>query len=259
MDTFGSAATEFEAELSRRGVQYRLDGESGRYLIVCDGMERLVSLGNIAREYALDHDASRITRFVDTVLGTSIEASPWKEARDSILFCLEPSDHAEPSEFRQAVSKRVDRVPVQFNVSTGAIRWITRRMLDDWQVGLDEIEATASANLADVLAAARIEHRDIDGVRLGFMQTTLPFKSALVLAPNLQRIVSPSLGWPLHAVIPDRDFLYLWAARHEDFVQRVGGVVVEQFTTSPYPLTTEVFEIGDRGVSAIGAFPVEGA
>jgi hypothetical protein len=58
--------------------------------------------------------------------------------------------------------------------------------------------------------------------------------------------------------VPDRDFLNLWAAQHKDFIGRVGHVVIEQFTTSPYPLTTEVFEIADGGPLAIGAFPTEG-
>jgi hypothetical protein len=57
-------------------------------------------------------------------------------------------------------------------------------------------------------------------------------------------------------VIPNRDFLYVWAAQHRDFIHRVGKVVVREFTTSPYPLITEVFEIGDAGIAAIGAFPV---
>jgi hypothetical protein len=49
---------------------------------------------------------------------------------------------------------------------------------------------------------------------------------------------------------------YLWAAEHRDFIRRIGGVVVREFTNSPYPVTTKVFEVGDVGIVAIGAFPV---
>lgn len=69
---------------------------------------------------------------------------------------------------------------------------------------------------------------------LGFIETSLPFKTALLLAPNFKQIISPALGWPLYAIAPDRDFLYLWAASRSDFIQRVGGVVVREFTTAPY-------------------------
>jgi hypothetical protein len=94
----------------------------------------------------------------------------------------------------------------------------------------------------------------VSGLRLGIVTTTLPFKTALIFAPNLKEVVSPALGWPLHAVIPDCDFLYLWDARHTTFMERVGGVVVDQFAKSPHPLTTEIFEISDDGITAIGAF-----
>ena len=77
---------------------------------------------------------------------------------------------------------------------------------------------------------------EIDGVELGFIATWLPFKASLVLAPNLREIVGARLGWPLMAVVPDRDFLYLWAARHTNFVQRV-GVRTELKCRLPTPAT----------------------
>jgi hypothetical protein len=249
----------FEQELRRRGVPYEVDGESKRYRLHLQGGEFLVSLDNLAREYIRDQDGACVARFVDGVLGVGVREQPWEEARASLLFTLEPSDYAEPPPLRTRISDRVDKVPVLVRASGRTLSWITPAMVADWQVSLAEVEATASRNLAAALATAKLEYENVDGVRLGFIETELPFKAALILASNLREVVSPVLGWPLHAVIPDRDFLYLWAAQHRDMVNRVGKVVVKEFTTSPYPLTTEVFEIGDRGVDAIGAFPTEKA
>ena len=99
-----------------------------------------------------------------------------------------------------------------------------------------------------------MEWQEFDTVRLGFFNTQLPFKSPLLLAPNLKSHVADVIGWPLYAVVPDRDFVYIWSGEHADFAERVGGVVLEQYAASPYPLTTEVFEIGDAGMIAIGTF-----
>ena len=126
-----------------------------------------------------------------------------------------------------------------------------------WQVSLAEVEATAWRNLAAALTAAKLEYEDVDGVRLGFLGTELPIKAALILAPNLREVVSPVLGWPLYAAIPDRDFLYLWASPHRGFLNRVGRAVVKEFTSAPYPITTEVFEISDDGIKPIGAYQTE--
>jgi hypothetical protein len=249
----------FEQELTRRGVPFSLDDESHRYCIEHQGGKLLVSLDNLARTYNRDRDVSRIVSFVDAVLGNRFDKRPWPETQLSILFALEPSDHVEPSELRTPLSKQVDRVPVVSDASRGTITWITKAMLDDWNISLAELDTTASHNLAAALAAAKVAYKDIGGVRLGIIETDLAFKAALILAPNLREVVSPTLGWPLLAVVPDRDFLYLWAAQHRDFIDRVSGVVVREFMNSPYPLTTEVFEIGDAGIAAIGAFPVVGA
>ena len=74
-----------------------------------------------------------------------------------------------------------------------------------------------------------------------------------ILAPNLQEVASRVLGWPLLAVIPDRDFLYLWAAQRGISRAASGGWWSGSSRARP-PITTEVFEIGDDGIRAIGAF-----
>ena len=260
MDCFGgetmsdAVAAIFEQELGRRGVAFRFDDGSGCYVVRHDGRDLFVSVDNLARKYLRDSDEEHVVRFIDIVLSAPLGPRSWEAARTKVLFCLEPSDYAEPPDFRNPVSKRVDRVLVDVEPSKETISWMTPGMLEDWRVTLDEVEAMALSNLAAALADATIEYKDIDGVRLGYAATSIPFKSALILAPNLKQVVSPLLGWPLHAVIPDRDFLYLWDAQHKTFLNRVGGVVVKEFAAAPYPLTTEVFEIDDGGITAIGAF-----
>ena len=48
--------------------------------------------------------------------------------------------------------------------------------------------------LAAALAAANVAYKDLDGVRLGIIESDLAFKTALILAPNLREVVSPTLG-----------------------------------------------------------------
>jgi hypothetical protein len=134
---------------------------------------------------------------------------------------------------RTPISDRVDGALVVVRAPRQNVSFITPAMVDKWQVSLAEVEATASRNLAAALATAKLEYEDVDGVRLGFLRTELPIKAAPILAPNLREVVSPVLGWPLYAVIPDRDFLYLWPTGHRSFIGRAGRTVVKEFTTSP--------------------------
>jgi uncharacterized protein YtpQ (UPF0354 family) len=246
--------TQFEDELRQRGFAFSIDAESGRYAVEIEGGRTLVNLDNLKRDVAVDGDVSRIARFIDAVVA-SAGAFEAVLSTDKLYWCLEPSDYEERADFRVAMSDCVDRVLVHLSGDGRLITWVTPSMLDS--LGLSEADASARAfvNLARALSEASIESQDMDGVQLGFIATSLPFKASLILAPNLHEVVDTALGWPLMAVVPDRDFLYLWAARHTDFVHRVGRVVVREYSQASYPISTEVYQISDKGIRAVGEFP----
>jgi uncharacterized protein YtpQ (UPF0354 family) len=244
----------FEEQLVNRGLTFSVDAESGRYAVEVKGSQMLVSLENLKRDVERDGAVERVARFVDSIVATS-EISERARSADQIYWCLEPNDYVEKPDFRVPVSDRVDRVLVHLSLNSRLITWATDDLLRSLDISEADAGVKALANLARALTESTLESQDIDGVQLGFFTTSLPFKASLILAPNLRDCVGPALGWPLIAVVPDRDFLYLWAERHKEFVGRVGGVVVREFAKASYPISTEIYEISDAGIRAIGAFP----
>ena len=243
----------FEDELARRKIAWSIDAESGRHVIACDEERLYVSLENLARDVATSGDTGKISRFVDTIIearNTSIEPP----AAERLYWNLEPHDYVEPPPYREAVSKRVDRVLVHLSSDGKLVSWVTPELIKSLEISQVQAEAAAFGNLARALSEATLETSDVDDVTLGFIGTPLPIKAALILAPNLKNVLEAELGWPLLAVTPDRDFLYLWAARHSDFASRLGETVVREHSQAPYPVSTEIFELSDQGVSAMGAF-----
>ena len=216
----------------------------------------LVCLENLQRDVASDGDVGRVARFVDAVVASAGEFDATVSA-DQLYWSLEPSEDKECANYRVAMSNCVARVLVHLSSDGLRVTRVTPSMLAS--LGLSEKDAGARAftNLGRALTEASVETQAIDGVQLGFVSTSLPFKASLILAPNLREIMEAALGWPLMAVVPDRDFLYLWAARHTDFVQRVGRVVVREYSQASYPISTEVFEITEKAIRAIGEFPKE--
>jgi hypothetical protein len=85
------------------------------------------------------------------------------------------------------------------------------------------------------------------------------FKAALLFCPNLKKAVEPVLGWPVFAVMPCRDFVYVLNQQDEPLLGRMGHVVMGEYQKSGYPISTEVFEIIDQGIRAIGDFQAEPA
>lgn len=75
------------------------------------------------------------------------------------------------------------------------------------------------------------------------------------IAPALRDRIEEVIGWPVLAVAPDRDFVYLWSASCRDLIAGLGGVVTRKHAQAPYPLSTEIFQIGDslRAISAYAA------
>ena len=251
-----SIQTQFEDELRRRGLPFSIDAESGRHAVEIGGGRMLVCLDNLQRDVASDGDVGRIARFLDALVA-SVDKSERAESADQLYWSLEPNNYEELADYRVAMSDCVDRVLIHLSGCGRFSTWVTPSMLDS--LGLSEADAGARAfsNLARALNEASVSFQDIDGVQLGYLATSLPFKASLILAPNLREVVGAVLGWPLMAVVPDRDFVYFWAAHHTDFVGRVGHVVVREYSQASYPISTEVYEIGDQKIQAIGEFPKE--
>ena len=63
-------------------------------------------------------------------------------------------------------------------------------MLGELDVTEEVGAACGYTNLARAMAEATVETKDLDGVSLGFVTTALPFKAALILAPNMLYIGS---------------------------------------------------------------------
>jgi hypothetical protein len=219
------------------------------------GGTMLVSLDNLTRDFERDGDVGRISRFVDAIESAADEEETLQFSPAGLFWSLETNNLQESPDFRESVSDCLDRVLIHQSADGKLLTWVTPDMLADMSLTSQAATELGFAHLADELRAAEVQFDEIDGVRLGFMSTRLAFKASLLLAPNLKEVVSQKLGWPLLAVCPDRNFLYLWAAEHQDFIGRVGVVVVDQFQQSAYPLSTEVFRVDDNGLRAIGAFP----
>jgi hypothetical protein len=249
---------EFEKEAQRRGLKLSRDSASNRYRVAFVQGSALVSLDNLEKDIASDGDLTRISRFMDTVMELSVSATD-RITPEGLLWLLEPSDYVEKPELRVCISDKVDRVLVHLSPDRSAVTWVTQAMLASKTITEAAAGDIAFANLDRELSDAKVEFKQIGDVRLGFISATEPVKASLILSPGFRQKVEEVIGWPVLAVVPDRDFLYFWASRHEGFVGQVGRIVVEQFARAAYPISTEVYLIGNDGVRAIGEFPQNAA
>lgn len=248
--TFDELVTQ---DLVRRGWVFSIEDGSGRYVIPHEGGSNTVCLDNLRKEFSRNGDASRIERFFDSIQASrNLTDMPLVVA--NLFWSLEPNNYAEKPYVFEPLSSRIDQVLVHFNESAGLITFVTEEMLNTAGLSSEEASDQAYENLDAILNESTLECEEVLGMRLGIVSTTLPFKTALILAPSLQTFVKSELGWPVLAVAPDRDFLYLWSPNNSDLTNRMGSVVLREYERAPYPLTTEVFETADDGIGAVGFF-----
>jgi hypothetical protein len=247
----------FLQEAQRQGLAVRRTLPDGRIVLEVNGQDTTVSLENLSRNVARDGDLDAVERFVATVRDTFQPLPKWEQARRGVRYSAEPADHQFGDAIHQPVTDTVARVLVYVDVSEQRIRWLTPQDLKEWGVNRKQADQAAGENMAPLLASAKITVEPIDHHRLGLFDLDSVFKAALIFSPNFKEVVQPKIGWPVYAVVPCRDFAYVFPVKDKDLIPRMGRVVVDEYTKSGYPLTTEVLKISDEGIEAIGNYPAK--
>jgi hypothetical protein len=245
----------FEAELTKRGVSFQKEDESV-YRVEVDGWIVSASLENVRRNAEREQDEGVVTRFVDHVLGFSGGHPPWDDAQTLLFWSAEPTTADVGDSIHVGVTDEVARVLTLTNEEQSKVTWVTPDMCERWAV-----------TIADACAAATInQDRLLDGLELdaasgsdrldtlGMIPVHPPYKASTIFAASFKKFVEPVLGWPVLVVLPCRDFVYV-IAEQSPLLNNLGTVVVNEFKSSGYPITTEVLRVSDEGIEAIGHFP----
>jgi hypothetical protein len=192
--------------------------------------------------------------FVDSI--TALLVLPdWEEAKGRVRWQPEPSNHEFDGTLCDAVSDKVSLVLVYVDPSETQIRWLSAADAGKWNKTRADLMAAAQENMDRILRQTKIETTFIEEHQLGMLSNEfVAFKAALLMCPNLKEVVEPVLGWPLYAVMPCRDFVYLLNQKDQPLLGRMGQVVTREYQRSGYPISTEVFEITDQCIRAIGDY-----
>lgn len=247
----------FEAELISRGVDFKLL-EDGRYDIEADLGSMKVSIDNIERQYARDREKEAIFRFIDTVLSVNSDLPEWSIASKQVFSLIEGVDlETGENTLLKALSDKTQLVAVIYDKQNGYLSFLTDDNVSDWAIAAEDVWKVAEQNLNETMTKTSVSFLDADGLTLGVIEAHEPLKASLIRSSNLRNKVEDTIGWPIYAVAPSRGFVYLIGKSDVDELGRVGGVVVKEFQSAEYPISTEIWEISENGIKTIGAFLTE--
>ena len=260
LDSFKSNSKEdvvfnkFKMQLEGKGLTIDSVDKDGFILINVEESELKVSLDNIRRNYERDNDDSYITDLVNTIVSHSSKKEDWENIKDKIYVQFFPNDFEFENLIYEKVTNEFSKVFMLNNNNN--FSFISDDDLIDWNLDLEELKNQVDLNLDTFLDKVQIEIEDVDNHKLGMIHIEeVWLKSACLFSSKIKDLVKNNIGFPFYAVIPVRDFCYIFGEQDFGyFSERLGSVVVEEYEKSGYPITTEILKFSEIGVEALGKY-----
>lgn len=254
----------FTDALQRAGVAFVIDGN--HYCVSGPRGETRVALDAVLRDYEQERDDGVIETFAARVLemvqpgANSIGDPTWVEVSRRVYEVLEPVGARIGQALATPISKQLQRVLAWTSPDEDLVRFIDVEQIARWGVDESAVRQRARANLDALLADKRLETEPLapTAIRVGMIPISTGLKASALLAASLREFVGTALSWPLVAIAPCRDFVLLMSAADADanpeLVARLGGIALQEFSSSAAPLATELLRIDGDGIRAVGAF-----
>jgi hypothetical protein len=249
---------EFKSQVENQGMKIDSIDEDGLIHISQGELTLNVSLDNVRKNYERDNDLTHISDLVETLVSYTIQLPDnWHDAKNSIYISLFPNDFDFNEFLHKDISDEFSKVYI--HSGENKLTWITADDLEKWGIQEKGLEAQANINADKLLAKAVLQIENVEGHKLGLIETEhTTLKGALLFAPSMKEKAANDFGFPFYAVIPVRDFCYIFSENDFDyFAQRIGKVVVDEYKQSGYPITTEILKFTNTGVEAVGKYPVD--
>ena len=243
----------FEKELINFDIEFKKI-EPKLYEVSTESGKKIIALHNIEKNLIRDDDEGVVTRFVKNILTPIAELPEWNEMRNGLYISLEPSDYQGLEDvIHNKVGDTVALILAYFNPDVNQIRWIKEENLNERGIELENAWEIAQSNLETIMQKTEISFTEIEGEKLAMLEVDEPHKASLILTNALKAKVSKELGWPVFAVAPARDFVYLFS-KQGSLINKVGHVVIREFNNSGYPISTDVWELSDGEQKIVGAY-----
>jgi hypothetical protein len=246
----------FKSEIEKHELKIDSVDNTGLIYISKDSNTLKISLDNARKNFVRDSDETHITDLVNTILSYSEALPEWSIAKDAIYISLFPNDYDFQDSLHKTITEEFSKVYVYSG--NDKLTWITSADLKEWRITENELDKQAGINTQLMLNKAKLSFDTIENRKIGFLEVEHEsLKSALLFAPNIKEKVSKDFGFPFYAVIPVRDFCYIFSEKNFDFFsKRLGTTIVGEYKESGYPITTEILKFSDKGVEAVGRYPV---
>jgi len=245
------------------GVRERFEA----LLVLDDGTEldlrRIVDATRDQQQAAVNAAASKLVAMIPSGPGgdAASRVTRWEEICDRVLPRLVPAGFdAGPSAPPLCLAPLlIDRVRGDGTASgiavalvipyTGRARYLRADEPASWELGADEVQARAVANLAARSAKANFTRVDTAAGALVIARTGDGLDAARLLLPGLHDVLAAALGSPCAVAVPHRDTLLACAAQSAA-IDALAERARDEAARAPHRISDAVFVLAQDGLRA---------
>ncbi len=219
-----------------------------------------INLANFYRSYI--HSPEQLKQIVLPGLATVVRLQEWgpeqlmppfEEVADRIMPMLYPEADADDSLKDFVKVPWVGGLTVMFVLDEDSTyRFVHRKMLDMWEVSVDELQELAMTNLETFASENPLEVTLIgnnENARMLVPVEPNAYNSVRLLGGDLHHRLRQLLGAELVVGIPNRDFFVAVSLKHPQLIGQVRQCVIEDYQSMHHPLTSRLLVISADGVS----------
>jgi hypothetical protein len=219
-----------------------------------------ISLDNVRKSYEQEGGFDHLDSLIASLHNSLIEPEfpEWAKAKENVFLSLFPSDFNYDDIVYEPVSKDFIKHYVYYEHER--YNWITLPQLEKWRIDEATLKAQVYDNMNMLLDASTIKTTTLEsGEMLAYFETEMEgLKSALLFAGNLKEKLQPVLGWPVYAVLPLRDFCYIFSEKDKStLTELLADTVIKAYQEQGYEITSEIIRISDVGIQAIGKYKTD--
>jgi hypothetical protein len=223
--------------------------------IMVDQQVIAINIDNLRREYGKSGNVNVIIDFVNNIISSFSQnkSLSWSDVCPHIRYSLESS--IDQNFIANKITNNLYQVYTYTSIDKSSVIYIEQSSLEKWGVKKEDIVQVAKENMNNITTQTLLNIELVDNIAVGMLSMEETFlKASIILSSTFRDLVYSTHGWPIYAVIPCRDFVYIISEKDIDFLGNLGEIVNREYHNSSYPITQEVFMVSDEGIHAIGTF-----
>jgi hypothetical protein len=245
----------FLRELEAHGVPVVERKGTDEFVLDYRGNPVTVSLDDLRYDFERDADPQLVVRFVAALIEPAQAPPDWSHVRSNLFLSVESTPEEPDDRISRPVTKLLSLTVVHAVADERILTSITRKQIASWRVSEDDVLQAGRQNMSGLLEEIPLEVRRIGSLTTAVFSTRSYFKPALIFSPSFKDKVADQLGWPVLALLPCREDVFLVRdnvlEKECKETERFLHFVIQEFLESRHSLTPEVLRISDEGIESV--------